>query len=285
MAYPAPTRLVNPWNAPVKLAAALLWSAVFSSSLLAGVQKPPLPGNCSTEAAAKRHPVCENVLFHGSRETHDIALTFDACPRKHVEAFSLRIVQYLKKEKIPATFFVSGTWAESCPECLRQLEDEPLFEIGLHGYSHKKSTGLSEEEIAGEIEKNRTALIRLGADPQPLFRPPYGDNPFALSEAARRMGVTSVMWDIGPDDPDPHHTPKYLEKVILDWAKGGSIVVMHVNGGGVSTADALPFVVDALKEKGFTFVKVSDLMSANLPGGSIPVASLAVKPQAATTKK
>jgi len=230
--------------------------------------KNPVPENCSTEAAAKQHAECKNVVFHGSRKEMNIALIFDACPRTHVDAFSTEIVDFLRREKIPTTFFVSGKWAEACPKCLRQLESEPFFEIALHGYSHKRSTGLPESEIAGEIENNRTALIRLGAPPQPIFRPPYGDDPYTLAEAARKAGVTPIMWDIGPDDPDPHHGPDYLEKVILTWARGGSIVVMHVNGGGVWTAKALPDIVAQLRAKGFTFVKVSDLLSREQPSGA-----------------
>jgi peptidoglycan/xylan/chitin deacetylase (PgdA/CDA1 family) len=245
------------------LVAILVLVGGISSGLRAGVHKDLAFGPCSTQAAADGRAVCENVVFHGLRDRRAIALTFDACPRLHVEKFSEEIVDFLKDARIPATFFVSGKWAEACPECLRQLEETPLFEIALHGYNHRKSTGLSEDAIAAEIELNKAALIRLGAHPQPFFRPPYGDCPVALTEAARRLGVIPVMWDVEPGDPVASETPDILERRILRTAQGGSIVVLHVNGGGVWTAQALPHIVATLREKGFTFVKVSDLLGTD----------------------
>jgi len=55
---------------------------------------------------------------------------------------------------------------------------------------------LSENDIVAEIENNRAALIRLGAHPQRIFRPPYGDDSFALAEAARKLGVTPIVLDV-----------------------------------------------------------------------------------------
>jgi peptidoglycan/xylan/chitin deacetylase (PgdA/CDA1 family) len=241
--------------------ASLVLAGCLATALGAGVQETPSSGDCSTQAAARRQSACSNVVFHGPRALQRIALTFDACPRKHVELFSQDIVDYLKTEKIPATFFVSGKWAESCPDCLRQLEGAPYFEIALHGENHLRSTGLSEQAIAAEIVRNKSTLKRMGSDPQPFFRPPFGDCPASLAEVAHRLGVIPVMWDVDPDDPDPHKTPEILDKEILNSVRGGSIVALHVNGGGVWTAKALPQIVADLQERGFTFVTISDLLA------------------------
>ena len=121
----------------------------------------------------RTYPFPVDILYHGSRARPQIALTFDACPRKERPDFSPEIVNYLQREHIPATFFVSGLWAENCQDGLKQLASVPYFQIGLHGYHHWKSSELSEQVIASEIELTRSTLVRLGANPKPFFRPPY----------------------------------------------------------------------------------------------------------------
>ena len=210
--------------------------------------------------SVRPYPFPVDILYHGSRTCREIALTFDACPRKERPEFSTEIVDYLQRERIPATFFVSGIWAEQCPSYVKQLGDVPYFEIGLHGYHHWKSSELTEQVIASEIERNRSAIVQLGYKPQPFFRPPYGDCPPKLVKVAKSLGVLTVMWDVVSGDPDPLNTTDLLEHRVLALTRNGSIMIMHVNGGGIWTAQALPVIVAVLRERGFEFVSVGDLL-------------------------
>jgi peptidoglycan/xylan/chitin deacetylase (PgdA/CDA1 family) len=74
---------------------------------------------------ARPYPFPVEVLYHGSRARPEIALTFDACPRKERPEFSTEIVNYLQREHIPATFFVSGLWAEPCQEGIERRAEVP----------------------------------------------------------------------------------------------------------------------------------------------------------------
>lgn len=204
--------------------------------------------------------VRDGVVVHGSRRGRDIALTFDACPTSHVPGFSAAIVAYLAREQVPATFFVSGRWAESHPQDLAQIEALPFFEIALHGYRHHRLNGAPLAAIVAEIQDGQQALLRLGAHPHPLFRPPFGDRPRVLTSAAHAAGVTPILWDVAPGDPNPKETAADIERDVLRQVQGGSIIVLHVNGRGVGTADALPTVVQRLRERGFRFVTVSALL-------------------------
>jgi len=200
----------------------------------------------------------DGVLVHGSRRYHSIALTFDACPTTHVPAFSSEIVDELAREGVPATFFVSGRWAQAHPHELARLESVPFFEIALHGHHHRRLT--SPDAIRAEIEDGRQALEDLGGKPQMLFRPPFGDHPQALGPTARRAGVTPVLWDVAPGDPDPRERAADITRDVLRRAHGGSIVVLHVNGRGVGTAAALPALLSGLRQRGYQLVTVSDLI-------------------------
>jgi len=202
----------------------------------------------------------DTLLIHGQRASHDVALTFDACPTRHVPPFAPAIVEALVKAEVPATFFVSGKWAEAHPEDLQVLADVPFFAIASHGYRHRRLNGASDQAILAEIADGRHALEQLGVRPQALFRPPFGDHPPGLAGLARRAGVTPVLWDVAPGDPSPQETAADIERDVLRQTRGGSIIVLHVNGRGVGTAAALPSVIARLRERGFRFVTVAELL-------------------------
>lgn len=222
-----------------------------------GIILPILPRDAST---IRPYPFPMDILYHGGRARPQIALTFDACPRKERPEFSTEIVNYLQREHIPATFFVSGLWAEHCPDGLKQLAQTPYFQIGLHGYHHWKSSELTEEVIASEIEQTRSTIVRMGYTPQPFFRPPYGDCPPKLVKVAKSLGVLTVMWEVVSGDPNPRNTAEVLERRVSTLTRNGSIIIMHVNNGGIWTAQALPTIVAGLLQRGFQFVSVGDLV-------------------------
>jgi peptidoglycan/xylan/chitin deacetylase (PgdA/CDA1 family) len=193
---------------------------------------PSVPTNGAETPRPYPFPV--EVLYHGSRAR--------------------------QREHIPATFFVSGLWAEHCQDGLKQLAETPYFEIGLHGYHHWKSSDLTEQVIASEIELTRSTIVQMGYHPQPFFRPPYGDCPPKLVKVAKELGVLTVMWDVVSGDPNPRNTADILEHRVLTLTRNGSIVIMHVNNGGIWTAQALPAIVAGLRERGFQFVSVGQLV-------------------------
>ena len=201
-----------------------------------------------------------NVFVHGRRDSGLVALTFDACPTSHKPPFAADIVDELERAGAPATFFISGRWAEAHPAELRRLTADPRFEIALHGYRHRHMTGASRDAIVAEIDGGRAALRQLGETPQALFRPPYGETPRVMQDAARDAGVTPVLWDVAPGDPDPHETATRIKHDVLGHIAGGSIVVMHVNGRGVATAEALPALLKGIEERGLRLATVSDLV-------------------------
>lgn len=224
------------------------------------------PGSdkCPGESpAASGSPVCglqEGVFLHGSRKGNQIALTFDACPTSGVPAFTPEVVEYLEREHVPATFFVSGLWAESNPGDLRSLGRASFFEIALHGHRHPRLLGASADTIRAEIEDGRAALLRLGATPAPLFRPPYWDRPHGLSAVARQSGVLPIVGDVGLGDPDPNRTSDVMERDAIRWVQAGSVIVLHVNGRGYGTAETVRNLVPLLRARGYRFVRVSDLV-------------------------
>jgi peptidoglycan/xylan/chitin deacetylase (PgdA/CDA1 family) len=213
----------------------------------------------------------------------EIALTFDLCEETgYIAGYDGRIVDLLRAQGVEATFFAGGKWLETHPERAEQLIADPLFEVGSHGLrhydlSHTSGAALDEEIILPEAAYTR-AKARLEtrqclidqASPKPaeritLLRFPYGRcDPKSLAAAAD-AGLITVQWDLITGDPDPHVSAKEIARRILTGVHPGAIIVMHANGRGRNTAEALALALPKLREEGYSFVTVSELLKAGIP--------------------
>ena len=212
-----------------------------------------------------------------------IALTFDLCEENgYVSGYDGRIVDLLRAQGIKATFFAGGKWMETHPVRAQQLIADPLFEVGSHGLRHLDLSHANDATLGEEITlteaayaRARTALASrqclVGASPPApparltLLRFPYGRcNDKALA-AAGDAGLLSVQWDLVTGDPDPRVSAKTIANTILTKAHPGAIVVAHANGRGHNTSAALAIALPKLKEQGYSFVTVSELIAAGKP--------------------
>jgi peptidoglycan/xylan/chitin deacetylase (PgdA/CDA1 family) len=221
--------------------------------------KPPLPLNYF-DGDGYAGGIQDDIFAHGSRRTNHIALSFDACPTSGTPSFAPEIVDFLDRERVPATYFVSGRWAEANRDAFARIMRAELSEIALHGYRHPRLIAASDELIRDEIENGRQALLQLGATPVPLFRPPYMDIPPSLPAVARSCGVLTIAGDARMGDSDPTTGSEGLEREAIHWAQAGSIIMLHVNGRGVGTATAVRNLVPAFMERGYSFVTVGELV-------------------------
>jgi peptidoglycan-N-acetylglucosamine deacetylase len=212
-----------------------------------------------------------------------IALTFDLCEENgYVSGYDGRIVDYLRAQGIKATFFAGGKWMETHPERAAQLIADPLFEVGSHGLRHLDLSNVNDATLVEEITLTEAAYVRAkaalasrqcfvgNAPPQPpermtLLRFPYGRcNDKALAAAAG-AGLLSVQWDLVSGDPDPLVSAKTIANRILTKVHPGAIIVAHANGRGHNTSAALAIALPKLKEEGYSFVTVSELIDAGKP--------------------
>jgi peptidoglycan/xylan/chitin deacetylase (PgdA/CDA1 family) len=98
-----------------------------------------------------------------------------------------------------------------------------------------------------------------------LIRFPYGRcNAKSLATAAD-AGLLAIQWDLITGDPDPYRSARTIADTILSKVHPGAIIVAHANGRGWHTADALALAIPKLKEEGYSFVTVSELLKAGKP--------------------
>jgi peptidoglycan/xylan/chitin deacetylase (PgdA/CDA1 family) len=202
------------------------------------------------------------TVFHGSRYETKIALTFDACPSSAHGGFDSTIIKTLIDSGVPATFFLSGKWILKHRTDVNKIAAVPEFEFGNHSYSHPHCAAISDDSIRQELSRTESLLIRTIGTSQKLFRPPYGETDQRIEGIAQNIGLTTVLYDLASGDPDSTITRERLIQYVVTSVRNGSIIVMHVNGRGWHTSEALPEIIRALHAKGYTFVKVSELVQA-----------------------
>jgi len=216
-------------------------------------------------------PAATRPLAFGRVKTTQplVALTFDCCQDAKPTGFDSRLVQILIKHKAPATFFLGGAWTESHPQAAKQLASIPYFELGNHSYLHPHMTKLSLARMREELVKTQQVVAaRTGRTPR-FFRPPYGEWNADVRGEAAQAGLAVVTWSLATGDPDKHVTAKDIVAAVRQ-AKPGAIIIMHANGRGWHTAEALPEVLAWLAQHKLRPVTLSELVAASQPQALAP---------------
>ena len=216
------------------------------------------------------------VINYGVRSEKRIALTFDACSSIHQSQVDDKLVQVLIEHQVPATLFMGGKWVEDQPEAAKELAANPLFEIANHGFHHRHLTRLDRAAIKQELARAQEAIASITGVRPRYFRAPYGEYDSKLVKVAASLGMTTIQYDLASGDPDKRATAKRLSRYVIHNVKGGSIVVMHINQRGWHTAEALPTIIRDLREQGYTFVTVSELL--NSPFEAAPLLLVRIDP-------
>ncbi len=173
----------------------------------------------------------------------------------------LEILDNLKEERIAATVFPMGWWAAKHPDLLKQIEADG-FPIGSHGDQRVNLTNLSDAAVKADIATAAKAIERaIGKPPEPYFTP-YAA---AMDERVRgmiaRAGYLPVMYSLPADDWDFDADPDEIFMNVVPNITDGTIVEFHLDApaSAESTAIALPWIIERLRDKGYQFVTIPDL--------------------------
>lgn len=206
------------------------------------------------------------LVLHGDRSLPYVALTFDACQTAELPAgYDQKIIEILTETNTPATLFLGGLWMQTHREQTRELAANPLFELGNHSWSHPDFAGIGAEEMDDEIALTQDLMYRLTGKRATLFRFPSGSYTDEALEVAGRHGLRAILWDVVSGDADRRVSAKAMIGAVTGQARNGSIVVMHMNGRGWHTAEALPVMIERLHAKGYRLVTVSQLLEMAPP--------------------
>lgn len=214
-----------------------------------------------TDIAPTLPPADVNFIFHGDREKPYVALTFDLCQKPEYPAwFDQGIVDVLTEYNAPATFFMGGDWMRTHVDETLLLASNPNFEMGNHSWSHPDLPGLSQERISSEIVQTQKLLYKLTGRQARLFRLPAGKYDDLTLGVIAWHGLYTIQWDVETGDPDPTIDAERMNWAVSQRVQNGSIIIMHANGRGWHTAEALPEIIEYLRGQGYTLVTVSELL-------------------------
>lgn len=182
-----------------------------------------------------------------------VALTFDAAwGSDKTES----ILSKLKEYDVTATFFLVGMWVDQNSELVKKI-DEQGIEIGTHSDTHPDFTKLSTSQMKEELEASKSKITGITGKPVTLFRAPFGAYNNAVISVAESVGLKTIQWDA--DSLDWKGIPaSTISKNVLKKANCGSIILCHNNA--LHTVEALDTIIPTLKQRGYTFVTVSNLL-------------------------
>lgn len=247
-----------------------------SAPASAAPEKPPTmaPGPAGRTPVFERRPTGGGAAGRAAEKV--VALTFDADmtadqgPRAASgERFdNPELVALLRRLKVPSTVFMTGRWAEEYPAQAKAIGTDPLFEVANHSYSHHAFSSpcyglpvVGKDTMAREVERTFAAFREAGArNVVPYFRFPGGCYDDTALRALAPANVTAVQWDVVSGDAFATDADAVAEQV-LDGVRPGSLVVMHcTRSAAPATEAAVRRIVPELRERGYRFVKVSELM-------------------------
>lgn len=189
-----------------------------------------------------------------------IALTFDdgPTPRQTDE-----ILKALDEENVKATFFLIGGELEKHLEEGKKIAAAG-HEIGNHSYSHTRMIFVTPSFVKEEIEKTDELIRATGYEKPTHFRPPYGKKLFALPYYLSQTNRKSITWDVEPETfPEIAASTDEIVKYVLANTRSGSIILLHVMYDPErKSLNAVKPIIEGLREKGFRFVTVSELINS-----------------------
>ncbi len=193
-------------------------------------------------------------IYSVETEEKAVALSFDASWGADK---TLEILNILETYDIKANFFIVGFWAEDYADKLKTLADSGRVEIGTHSNTHPHMPKLSRSQMKLELTTSCNIIENVTGKKPDLFRAPFGDYSDALIETASSLGLYTVQWDVDTLDWKGLKATEMAQRV-LTKAGNGSIVLMH--NDGEHTVEALPLIIEGLKNKGFTFKTIGELI-------------------------
>ncbi len=170
---------------------------------------------------------------------------------------TLKILEVLTEYDAEANFFAVGFWAEKYSEILDTLSKSGRMEIGTHSNTHPHMSRLSREQVATELDVSTKIIEEITGKKITLFRAPFGEYSDTLIEEAEKRGLYTVQWDVDSLDWKGLSAEEISTRV-LKKVNCGSIILMH--NDGEHTLEALPLILEGLKNKGYKPVLLSNLI-------------------------
>jgi peptidoglycan/xylan/chitin deacetylase (PgdA/CDA1 family) len=223
---------------------------------------PALAAAHAAPAVSTFGPLRNRALHRlaGRGRPDHIALTFDDGPDPASTPHFLRL---LAERNTRATFFLLGEQAHRSPGLVREITAAG-HEIGVHGWLHRPLLLRGPRATYDDVARARDTVAAITGRRPTLFRPPYGVMSTAAHLAARRLGLTPVLWTCWGEDWTARATPESVHRTVTRDLDGGGTILLHDSdctsapGAWHSALGALPRILDTCAERGFEVGRLCD---------------------------
>ena len=179
------------------------------------------------------------------------ALTFDDGPWPE---YTRQVLAVLKRENVKATFFMVGQEVSRRPEIAREVRDAG-HAIGNHSWDHPSRP----RDPEMQVKRTDKAIEKAVGFRPTLFRPPYGIMA-SMARISQAEGDAVLLWSADSNDWRKPGADA-IARHVLSEAHSGGISLMHDGGGSrAQSVAALPVIIDTLRERGYRFVTVPELL-------------------------
>jgi peptidoglycan/xylan/chitin deacetylase (PgdA/CDA1 family) len=203
--------------------------------------------------------VADEIVRLQTRQ-HVVALTFDGGGNADGAKGVLTV---LRRERVPATFFLTGHFVQSYPRLARVIGRR--FPVGNHTVNHYDMLRLSAAADRREVTRAATLIQRAtGRDTHPYFRFPYGSRNSRTLRLVNALGYASVRWTVDTWGwmGLTQQTVAGAVRRVMENLVPGEIVLMHLGSSrDHSTIDshALPTVIRLVRARGYRFVTLAGI--------------------------
>ncbi|MDR1664972.1 MAG: polysaccharide deacetylase family protein [Clostridiales bacterium] len=222
--------------------------------LFAAVNAPPAArmvfNTVASGAASRKLPI-----YSVDTPEKKLAISFDAAWGAEDTD---QILEILRNNEVTATFFLCGYWVDKNPEAVKKIA-EAGHDLGNHGNTHAHGAQLSLEQNKNEILRCHEKIKQLTGIESNLFRPPYGEYNNTVITAAEEVNYYPIQWDVDSHDWMNKGVDYEINRVLNNKnLSNGSIVLFH--NDAKDTPKCLDTILKGLKDKGYSFVPVSELI-------------------------
>ena len=208
-------------------------------------------GNADKETLSKY-----DAYYVGNENEKNIYLTFDA---GYENGYTEKILDTLKEQKVPATFFLVGNYLEKNPELVKRMIKEGHI-VANHTYSHKDLRYVSDEEFKKQVNDLADLYKKTtGQEIKKYLRPPEGTfNEHSLA-MAKSMGYKTIFWSLAYNDWNNNQQKSYSEVFdkVLPKLHNGCILLLHSTSK--TNGEVLGDLLSKIKEEGYTFKSLDEL--------------------------
>lgn len=209
-------------------------------------------GNASAEELAKY-----NAYYCANTGKKVVFLTFDA---GYENGYMPTILDVLKKEKVPAAFFLVGNYIKDNPDLVKRMEKEGHI-VGNHTLTHPDMSAIADEttfkaELEG-VEKLYKEVT--GKKMKKFYRPPQGKFSLSNLEMAEKLGYTTAFWSLAYVDwyVDKQPTPEEAFSKLLPRTHNGAVILLHSTSK--TNAQVLQELITKWKEEGYQFMSLEKM--------------------------